>query len=336
MSQNLRLSKLFNNIKCLIFFITAFLSLNFWVNGLTTDSNNIYQIETREDLFEFAKVVNGTHETIKQDEGANATLINDINIIESDDEIEILLDLIENEGSNVDKLKNLEWTPIGNNIKNSYTGTFDGQDKNIKNIYCDISSKNRNAAGLFGFLGPEGKIKNINVNNVYIKTREGKEANYAGGICGYNDAGNIIECLCEKARICSINGHYGNYSGGICGYNIGMGRISMCTSKDVNIVSTDGNGNNFSGGICGYNAGSIIQCFSGIRKLLSKDGQYYNDIGCICGKNINSIIECYYSKDFQEDSNDVIEEKKDIDSQIEPCAESKYKYILIKTVDDID
>ena len=284
-----------NIIKYFVFIIIIFLNFNIYVFGLEIDINGVYEIKTGEDLFEFAKIVNGTHETIEQNKEANANLTNDIEIInaeENSEEYRILLNLIKNVTvDDIKSLKTLEWIPIGNTINNSYCGTFNGNNFEIKNIYCDVYNNKHNAAGLFGFLGETGKIKNIKTSNLYVKTTDGLEANYAGGICGYNYGGNISECDCKKLKIISNNGYYGNYSGGICGYNIWMGKISCCTSDDVDISATKGYGNNYSGGICGYNAGIISSCLSKVtryRKLFSSGGTYHNDVGFICGSNINN------------------------------------------------
>ena len=116
-----------------------------------------YQISTAEELYWFARLVNGKLENVKQDASANAKLMNDI---------------IVNTGV-LDAVKNhlesdfIEWEPIGTAYWNAYTGTFNGQGHTISGLYFNDSSAED--VGLFGYIGANGKISNVGVLDSYFK-----------------------------------------------------------------------------------------------------------------------------------------------------------------------
>lgn len=65
------------------------------------------------------------------------------------------------------------WQPIGYSEKNSFCGTFDGNNHFVKNLNLYVSttdiwsSYNVLYVGLFGYA--TGTIKNLNISNAYIK-----------------------------------------------------------------------------------------------------------------------------------------------------------------------
>ena len=76
-----------------------------------------------------------------------------------------------------------QWTPIGNGGA-VFAGTYDGNHKNISNIY--INRPTKDMQGIFG--KNNGIIKNIHLTSGTILGR-----NYVGGISGYS-TGEIIAC----------------------------------------------------------------------------------------------------------------------------------------------
>ena len=91
-------------------------------------------------------------------------------------------------GANLD-LGNEEWTPIGyyGNSGNTYfRGTFDGNGKVIKNVYCTGANGN-GYAGLFGYAGV-GAIKNLTVtDSTFANSKE------AGAIVSLTGSSLTIE-----------------------------------------------------------------------------------------------------------------------------------------------
>ena len=80
------------------------------------------------------------------------------------------------------------WTPIGTTYNNSYTGTFDGGGKTITGLTVTGSNE---FAGLFGYIGSGGTVKNVVLKDVQIESDN--QYGYVGGVAGNSD-GNIENC----------------------------------------------------------------------------------------------------------------------------------------------
>jgi len=135
------------------------------------------------------------------------------------------LDFVRNNLSAHYKLKNDidlaewgNWTPIGS-YENPFTGTFDGDEYSVKNIYVRIDQSANVYAGLFGYISG-AEIKNLEMSN---GTVWGRSASYyscnAGSIVGYMHASTIDNCYStvnvsaySNSLNCSV------YAGGIVGY----------------------------------------------------------------------------------------------------------------------
>ena len=127
--------------------------------ALTGDgtANDPYKIATAEELWDFAKLVNGGKTT------ANAVLTDDIN------------------------LSDKSWTPIGTSYANAYTGTFNGDGHTISGLYID--SSDTDYQGLFGYVGSEGTVQNLSVSG----TVSGRM--FVGGVVGENrNSASVINC----------------------------------------------------------------------------------------------------------------------------------------------
>ena len=87
-----------------------------------------------------------------------------------------------------------EWTPIGTDYRNSYTGTFDGGNHTISGLTVKGSDE---YAGLFGYIGKDGgTVKNVVLKDVQI-TSNNQYAN-VGGMAGINN-GTIENCSVSGA-----------------------------------------------------------------------------------------------------------------------------------------
>ena len=60
-----------------------------------------------------------------------------------------------------------EWTPIGTASNNSYIGTFDGGNHTISGLTVKGSDE---YAGLFGYIGSGGTVKNVKLEDVQIES----------------------------------------------------------------------------------------------------------------------------------------------------------------------
>lgn len=280
---------------------------------------NPYQISSAEELYWFAGLVNGDTNIIgndtQQTSGACAVLVGDI----------VINKAVLNEDGNLNSGTFEEWTPIGKDFDNRYTGTFDGREHTIFGLYVDIDESGTAYAGLFGY--NDGNIQNVKLEDSYIRasttspslplyasgicglnrgtiTNCASEGNvnanstsstvYAGGICGYTSK-TITNCASE-GPVNATTGGIIVYAGGICGRN-NFGTITNCVSEGP-VNATSASGSAYAGGICGGNPGSITNCVSeGPVKATSTSGSAY--AGGISGDNGSSktiITNCYFLK----------------------------------------
>ena len=240
--------------------------------------NGYYAIENAGQLYWLAKQVNSGNTGVKAVVTNNIT-INDGNVLSVGDW--------------------RDWTPIGNK-SNAYSGKFDGQEHTLSGLYL-VETEESNL-GLFGYIGNDGGVSNLNVENLFLKGHEnvGVICGYlsqgtitncnvyngeilcayqsAGGICGYVRSGTISNC----SNRCSLDAQY--YSvGGICGYN--KGTIDNCrNSADINIGKLL-----YVGGVCGYNEGLIKNSLNNSNRVASA-GKY---VGGVCGLNTKTISNCH-------------------------------------------
>lgn len=140
------------------------------------------------------------------------------------------------------------WTPIGDGVmsKYGYQGTFDGQGHRITGLAITTDNPQGESAALFGGIGGNGEVKNLQLVDVDYDVRQN---GVAGGIAMSN-YGTITAC--------SVTGDLsstGGYVGGIATSNIGS--IIGCWF-DGNLTSGLGNG-----GIAGLNYSTITACFYG-------------------------------------------------------------------------
>ncbi len=106
---------------------------------------------------------------------------------------------------------------IGYDVWNYFTGTYDGQNNTIDNLYID--RVNDNAMGMFGYLEKSASIKNLGLTNVNITGNDN-----VGALVGFaDDDSTISNCYSTGA----VSGH--NNVGSLVGYNY-WSTISECYS----------------------------------------------------------------------------------------------------------
>jgi uncharacterized protein (TIGR02145 family) len=128
-----------------------------------------------------------------------------------------------------------QWKPIGSE-KNQFKGTFDGNSKSISDV--SVSGEVQ-YAGIFGYVGEGGQIKNlvVNVKKIIMKN----ENTYAGGLIGYYASEKAIE-NCGVNIKDSIYTYYS--AGGLVGNG---GYVTITNSYATGNVS----GGSYSGGLVG-------------------------------------------------------------------------------------
>ena len=137
------------------------------------------------------------------------------------------------------------WEPIGTALE-PFTGTFDGQGHEIRDIFIDRHDKDKLDwnIGLFGYVNIKGTIKNVGVVNAYI----------VGWWCVGGLVGNNWGTVSNSYATGSVTGL--KYAGGLVGCNsFGTVRKSYSTS---NVTGTY-----HSGGLVGLLYGGTVNndCF---------------------------------------------------------------------------
>ena len=212
-----------------------------------------------------------------------ATRVNDGNSYEGQFfRLEDYLDYSDNEGRHA-------YTVIGIDADHPFSGTFDGNGKEISD--ADATSTGP-YVGHFGY--NKGTIKNLS-----FEGSEFQGCGYVGVIAGYN-GGTIENCRVKSGSSALIggNGSY-QYFGGVAGYNTGTIKTTVCAAN-VRIGYYYDEYNNpawfseynvsHSGGIAGYSEGTIENCLYLGREL--KGSSY---VGTIAGQfNGGGLTNNYY------------------------------------------
>lgn len=151
------------------------------------------------------------------------------------------------------------FTPIGDQSW-PFSGNYNGDAYTISNMNIDFGDKSQ--AGLFGYVGPGGIVKNLTLMDISFNTTC-NEPNI-GGIAGFNQ-GTIEDChIKASANNESLISGSGDevFAGGITGTN--MGTISKCSNAATIQVggSNHTDGCYYAGGITGVSLIVITNCFN--------------------------------------------------------------------------
>ena len=208
-----------------------------------------------------------------------------------------------------------EWTPIGIDDKHQYIGTFDGGNHTISGLTVTGSDQ---YAGLFGYIGSGGTVKDLTLEGVQITTTH-SEGN-AGGVAGWS-YGTLENCSVSGSVIGrgknsivggvvgSQNGGFltgcsssatvnaGNTAGGVAGSTMQAATLTACyATGDVTLESINQYGN-FAGGVVGSNGPSstLQACYAWGNVTGSGSGTIY--AGGVTGTNdLGTLTACYHAK----------------------------------------
>ena len=184
-----------------------------------------------------------------------------------------------------------------------FSGTCDGNDYTISDFRC--LSTGENYIGAFGYVGPQGVIRNIVMSNtdihgnenvgILVGSSEGTILNcsvsgcvtgdrFVGGLVGSNNGDATIN-FCS-----SISDVVGSISiGGLVGYNVNA-TISMCDSMSAVVSSVES-----AGGLVGMNLGEISYCYS--RGQFSGHANVGGLVGTNCVGKISPNSSIYHIGD---------------------------------------
>ena len=251
--------------------------------GYTDDGQGNYTVTSAEGLKNIAKLVN---EEWKSD--INITLTADID------------------------LSGIDWTPIGIDYNHQYTGTFNGGGHTITGLTVTGSDQ---YAGLFGYIGSGGTVKNVVLEGVQITSDNslgdaGGVAGYsygniencsvsgsvsgsgiAGGVVGYQSGGFLTGCSSSA----TVNA--GNAAGGVAGLTDSGATLTACYATDDVTLVSNGTGTYYAGGVVGdnINRSTVIACYAWGSVTGSGSGTIY--VGGVTGTNEESTLQaCYHAK----------------------------------------
>ena len=209
-------------------------------------------------------------------------------------------------------LTDIDWTPIGTDYYNQYTGAFDGGNHTITGLTVTGSNE---FAGLFGFIGSGGKVKDVTLKEVKIESDNDMSdvggvvgwsygtiencsvsgsvigrgtISIVGGVVGYQWDGSITGCSSSA----TVNA--GNTAGGVAGSTYSATLTGCYATGDVT-VENDGTSNAWAGGVVGSNAYStVIACYAADN--VSGTGSGTIHVGGVTGENFDgTLTACYWS-----------------------------------------
>lgn len=168
------------------------------------------------------------------------------------------------------------------NLESPFTGVFDGHGHIISNLTINTSGADSHYLGLFGYIGSQGSIQNLGIEQVNIVGGEGSY--YIGALCGYT--GGYPDTIIRNCYSTgTIAGH--RSIGGLCGEHL-SGVLINCWSS----VTISGNDYSSSlGGLCGYSRNSLISnCYATGAIYGANSGS----IGGLCGgRGYSTISNCF-------------------------------------------
>ena len=213
-----------------------------------------------------------------------------------------------------------DWSPIGTNFYNSYTGTFDGGGHTITGLTV---TTNDQYAGLFGYLGNfnngAATVKNVVMDGIQITCNH--RSGYAGGVAGYS-WGTIENCSVSGSvsgtmyvggvvgvqRDRSITGCSSSATvkgtikvGGVAGQTIFGATLTACYATGNVNIEIDRTQNISGGGLVGFNDGiSLLSCYATGNVTSTGSSTGYVHIGGFLGDNYITVTACYWKNNHEQ------------------------------------
>ena len=210
-----------------------------------------------------------------------------------------------------------DWSPIGTNFYNSYTGTFDGGGHTIMGLTV---TTNDQYVGLFGRLGKAGTVKNVVMDGIQITCNH--RLGYAGGVAGFSWGGTIENCSVSGSvsGTVSVGGVVGIQweasitgcsssatvkgmvqVGGVAGETNSGATMAACYATGNVTIEIDPIDNIRGGGLVGFNAGSsVLACYAtgNVTSTGSSTGKVH--IGGFLGNNYTTVTACYWKNNHEQ------------------------------------
>ena len=210
-----------------------------------------------------------------------------------------------------------DWSPIGTNFYNSYTGTFDGGGHTIMGLTV---TTNDQYVGLFGRLGKAGTVKNVVMDGIQITCNH--RLGYAGGVAGFSWGGTIENCSVSgsvSGTICaggvvgiqweaSITGCSSSATvkgmvqvGGVADETNSGATMAACYATGNVTIEIDPINNILGGGLVGFNAGSsVLACYATGNVTSTGSGTGNVHIGGFLGDNYTTVTAGYWKNNHEQ------------------------------------
>ena len=210
-----------------------------------------------------------------------------------------------------------DWSPIGTNFYNSYTGTFDGGGHTIMGLTV---TTNDQYVGLFGRLGKAGTVKNVVMDGVQITSHQiyggsiggvvgsgwGTIENcsvsgsvsgtvYVGGVVGVQIGGSITGCSSSATVKGMVD------VGGVAGQTNSSATLTACYATGNVIIEMDPKKNIAGGSLVGMNAGSsLLACYATGNVTSTGSSTGYMHIGGFLGNNYTTVTAGYWKNNHEQ------------------------------------
>ena len=212
-------------------------------------------------------------------------------------------------------LTSKEWTPVGTDYDNSYTGTFDGGGHTIMGLTV---TTNYQYVGLFGRLGEAGTVKNVVMEGV-----NNHSLGYAGGVVGFSRGGTIENCsvsgsvsgtLCAGGVVgaqwgASITGCSSSatvkgtrYVGGVAGETNSGATMAACYATGNVTIELGHRDRVDVGGLVGFNSGrnGLLACYATGNVTSTGSGASKVYIGGLLGGNYTTVTAGYWKNNYEQ------------------------------------
>ena len=180
------------------------------------------------------------------------------------------------------------WHPIGT-FANPFNAIFNGNDYSIANLRIDRT--NRDYVGLFGHIGVDTTIEDIELVDAYVRGRS-----LVGALAGRNEDGTIINSYTSNATTTTLVMGSGISVGGLVGEHKGIIDFNSYTSGIVR-------GNRSVGGLVGYfrqpDEGEAAVAFEIVNSRAESAVQGRVFTGGLVGVNVSRIVNSYATGDVQ-------------------------------------
>jgi len=168
-----------------------------------------------------------------------------------------------------------------------FTGRFDGQGYRIRQIRIDTKGASTDYLGLFGKIGPGGRVLNLNLTSG-VSIQAGDGSSYVGGIAGYVDDGYIVNCRISgnSIEVGKNSSHIGRLAGYVYRTLVVNCSVEGSVSAGANAFCV--------GGLVGdsYHGTDFRDCSATGNVRVGTNSQY---TGGLIGRATKSTIENSYT-----------------------------------------